>query len=293
MDHGSGKWLRLASEDFFGPCLRARNGRFVLAWRNADVVPKTGEVTRPGRFLLIDGEKVCVRGDVRRVLTASIAETGVFLIACGPQQIGDQQGTVYLIAPEGEILIKHRVGAWLGSSGISDDGDYAVCQATLGESPDEGGKLHFFDVEARSLAWKKKPETGWASRFELDTGKRILVAYYGGPGREHSYRYSFDGRCLDLDPWSEEQTRSRLRWLKERAAAHEILNAARRRLAEAGGGPGPNADQLLELLRLGLERPGSDRTHDEIRGLVDEIAGPGPHSQIEFKPIERGSAGQR
>jgi hypothetical protein len=270
----SGKWLRVVSESFFGPCVRSPNGRYVLAWRDSTIDPDTTKVTRRGMFILLDAGRIQVRGRVRKVLTASVSDPGIFLIACGPRRVGELEGTVYAIGPHGEPLVEHRINALLGPSAISSDGHFAVCQATNNDEDDsDSGKLHFFDVTARSLSWKRRPETGWASRYELDTGRGVLFAYNGTADPDRCYRYSFDGSCLDLERWERRRAEDRARWLQERASAYELLHVARRHLTAAtSDGAGENDDELLALLRRGLERRGSDRVHAQVRRLIDEIA---------------------
>ena len=219
----SGRWLRVISRDFFGPCVRSPNGRFTLAWRNASIDPASGRLTRPGRFLLVDGGKVLIQGEVRKVMSACVSDEGILLVACGPREPGNLESTIYVFGPDGHELIKHRVKAGLASSGISADGTVAVCQAGNNpQDPADSGMLHFFDLEARLLVWKKRPETGWAAWYRFDTANCVLAASRGS----QEYRYGFDGRCLDVERWGTGEAAARGQWLREHGDAFELAQGA-------------------------------------------------------------------
>ena len=197
----AGKWLRVVSEDFLGPCVRSPLGDFVLAWENAGVDRASGEVTKQGRWFLIRDERILIRGAARKVLAAAVSNPGTFLIACGPRNPGELAGTVYVVEPDGAVLIKESLTALPGPAAIADDGSHAVCQATLG--PPEGadtGLLILYDVERRKIAWRIEPPTGWASRLDLDSEDGVIIASYGTADRDGRYRYSFEGECLGAAP---------------------------------------------------------------------------------------------
>ena len=116
------KWLRIVSEDFFGPCVRAPLNDYTLAWENARVDRATGNVIRPGRWFLLRENKIAIRGRARRVLSAAVSNTGIFLIACGPRDPSELSGTVYLTEPGGGVLIKQRIDALPGPGAIAEGG---------------------------------------------------------------------------------------------------------------------------------------------------------------------------
>ena len=196
----SGRWLRVVSDDFFGPCVHSPNGRFTLAWDNARVETGDAGIARRGRFLLLEAGRIRVHGDMRTALTGCVSDAGTFLIGCGPKRAHRQEGTVYVISPRGKALIKHRINALLGASAISDDHCYAACQATTSDADNaDRGRLHFFDLKDGCLLWKKRVETGWPTRYEFDTLGRVLLAYCGPDGRDGCCRYAFDGSRLDSE----------------------------------------------------------------------------------------------
>ena len=184
----AGNRLRIVSEDFLGPCVRSPLGDFALAWE-------------PGRWFLMRDGRILIRGAARKVLSAAVSNPGTFLIACGPRKPGDLAGTVYLVEPDGSVLMKERLTALPGPAAIADDGSVAVCQATMG--PPEGadtGRLLLFDVRRREIAWRVAPPTGWASRLDLDSEEGVIVAGYGRGDGDGRYRYSLEGDCLGAEP---------------------------------------------------------------------------------------------
>ncbi len=88
----------------------------------------------------------------------------------------------------------------LGASAISDDHCYAACLATTSDADNaDRGKLHFFDLKDRRPLWKKRVETGWPTRYEFDTDRRVLLAHIGPDGRDGCCRYAFDGTRIDSE----------------------------------------------------------------------------------------------
>ena len=189
--------LRVVSEDFFGPCVRSPLGDYVLAWENARVDRTSGEVTRPGRWFLLQDQRIRIRGTARKVLCADLANPGTFVIACGPRRPGALEGTVYVVERDGSVLIKERLAALPGAAAIADDGSYAVCQATLGRPEgSDTGRLLLLDVDRRTVAWRLRPPRGWASRLEVDPRARVILAGLGPGGGGGCYRYSLEGDYL-------------------------------------------------------------------------------------------------
>ncbi len=195
------KWLRVVSEDFFGPCVRSPNGAFVLAWQNT-LRRATGNAARPGRFLLVQGQKILVRGVVRQALSGCVSDTGTFLIACGPRRHVDLESTLYAVRPDGSVLLKHRIKALAGPSAISADGSLAALQATDGDDSQDRGRLLLLDLRRRRLVWKKEPEAGWANRLAIDPARRAVLLGYGRDGSGPALLYGFDGNRLEagLEP---------------------------------------------------------------------------------------------
>lgn len=86
--------------------------------------------------------------------------------------------------------------------GLSEDGEYAVCQTAHNGEGDDGNKLFFFDLKDRKLVWKRAPETGWTKEYLFDKIQNILSLIYDNK----SFRYSFiNGTFIDFEQWEKER----------------------------------------------------------------------------------------
>jgi hypothetical protein len=193
----SSRWLRIVHEGFFGPRVRSPGGRFVLAWQNARPAGGPGGTPRPGRFLLLDGTTVLVRGAVRKALGGSVADTGTFLIACGPRRPGDFESTVYAVGPDGGVLLRHQIDALLCACAISPDGTIAAFQAGDGDSADVRGMLFVLDLTGRRLAWKNRPP-GWASTLRVDAQAGLIEGRFRCDGGPERFRYTLGGSAASV-----------------------------------------------------------------------------------------------
>ena len=68
--------------DFVGSYSRSPNGRFILAWRDANDAGTRGgaRANGHGRYILIDGDAIVAEGRVERPNDGKVADTGVFIL---------------------------------------------------------------------------------------------------------------------------------------------------------------------------------------------------------------------
>ncbi|WP_269850018.1 hypothetical protein [Methanosarcina horonobensis] len=82
-----------------------------------------------------------------------VSKLGVFIISDLTSK--GMYGVFNIINADGETLIRQRCRANLGSTGISDDGSFAVCQALESTSKSDSCKLFFFDIKNKKIVMEK------------------------------------------------------------------------------------------------------------------------------------------
>jgi len=261
-------WLTIDAIDYFGQYVRSPNGRYALSWVESPFIEDENGNTRkiPGKYLLLDGDKIILKGRMARPNDGVVSNVGVFAINDWTFSEG-LAGVLNVISPTGEALLKKRFRANLNNCGISSDGRFAVCQTCNSDYDAHSGMLFFFDVSNRKLLWKKAPETGWASGYEFDTQNKILYLCYEGLGK---YRYSFDGKCLDEERWRVEWRRKRL----ENPSGYDLLDIAEEKMKEVEAGDGCASDysEIESMLKRAAGMDVSPNTKAQIHRRLGEIA---------------------
>ncbi|AKB60845.1 tetratricopeptide repeat protein [Methanosarcina mazei] len=244
----SGHFLYMG--DFSGQFHQSPNGRFILAWK--DQYDK-------GSYILLDNGKIKLRTNMTRPNDGSISNSGVFVINDWTSQ--NMSGIFNIISPDGESLVKKRFKANLYNSGISEDGLFAVCQTARSDEESDSNKLCFFDVINRKLLWKKSPDTGWAKSYLFDTDNKILYLIYDG---NRTYRYTFDGDCIDLESFMSYRIYigGDTEFLKAADEWKEKLTAKNAAASEY--------DALIVSLNNGLKKFCSPCTQSKIHKLLGE-----------------------
>lgn len=208
----------------FGQGQRSPNGAYVLAWSDSDPSQRvTGARTCGlGRYLLVRGNEVLADGRLERPNDGKVADNGIFILNDW-LFTGELSGVFYAFRPNGHAIIQHRFEANLDKNGLSDNGEFAVCETCSSPSQD-GNKLFFFDLQTGTLVWGIRPQTGWASYFRFDVEQQLLGLGYRELG---IFNYSFKGEFLDAAQWEEAQI--------VRGSGVAVLEIARRRLEQHQG----------------------------------------------------------
>ena len=259
--------IEIPSIDLTGRYRRSPNGAYVLAWADFDPSGRVGGYRKSGygRYVLLHNGVIVASGQLERPNDGHVANNGTFVLSDG--LFGDVLGGYFCIfGSDGSQLVRHRFTANLFSSGISDDGTYAVCQLCNSDT-DDGGKLVFFDVVARRLLWKIQPETGWAQLYHFDAPKRTLGLAYRDLG---TFAYTFEGTFVDQQRWEEAQIRSGTGYAVL-AIARERCRVSAKPLSE------DDAAHLLHLIAVAAERlskyPKELAQAERLAGEVYEATG--------------------
>jgi tetratricopeptide (TPR) repeat protein len=149
-----------------------------------------------GKIALLKDEKVIFQDELERPNAGKVANNGTFII--NDWTIGEgSKGTFLAFASSGQQVIQHLFSANLYTNGLSDDGQYAICQLYQSETTDRN-TIALFDLESGKLLWQKVPETWVADAFEFDTeGNAINLVYENGT----KFKYSLSGEFLDKEKW--------------------------------------------------------------------------------------------
>lgn len=257
----------IPSLGFIGQACHSPDQTYLLAWADSDPSQRVSgyRTEGPGRFILIKGTEVLVQGRLERPNDGKVANTGVFVL--NDWLLGEGlKGVFCAFRPTGQPILRHRFEANLYNNGLSDDGDFAVCQTCASPAPD-GGKLTLFDLRTASPVSQTEPPTGWAVAYRFDVSRRLLGLEYRDLG---VFNYSFDGQFLDAVRWEQAQIAS--------GDGYHVLEIARRRL---DGYADPLDSQKASDLRAILETaesrlrdvPASRAMVERTRGEIAERLG--------------------
>ena len=184
------KFLNIEQLDFFGQFSRSSDSRYMLTWCEGF----TGERTL-GLYLLLDGNRVIVRGKMRRPNDGKVSNSGNFILNTWTGNGEKLSGTFYAFAASGEILVRKKFRANLNHNGISDDGRFAFCDTCTSDFEAHSDKTFVFDLETRTLL---STIDGRADgRHSFDSEHRILSFIDDKSAMER--RYTFEGIYLGAE----------------------------------------------------------------------------------------------
>lgn len=253
---------------YYGSYLRSENGRFILSWSTPDPFDPEGE---PGKYLLIDGDKIILRGRLKEPKDGKVSDRGIFIINDSMFQ-GDRVGTFYAFDANGQKLIQRKFNAELWENGISRGGQFAVCHTVtiVGKGVDY---LYFFDLGKRELIWKRELEMGPPHKFGFDVEKEILIVFFSN---DVTYRYAFNGTFLDSEKWKKDQSE---KWHKEPESPYEsrygygLYALATEKLAELGDKEVDisSCDEVISLMKQAIEKGVSENYQAMIHRRLGEL----------------------
>jgi len=277
----SDDWITIEEPSFSGQFRRSPNSRFILAWREENSADPIGWVVENGGFVLIDGEKIILRGTMRRPNDGRVANNGNFILSDWEESV------FYAYSPSGEMLSRKEFESAADLHGISDDGRWAVTEGyAKSEDPDEpdqeneedgdienapdslgallqlqnGGELWLFDLEQRTLRVHFKTHLRNPSQFRFDSEQQILHVSYE---KRVIHRYSFDGDFLDAETW--EKSRA------DYANGYQLVFAAEARLGVIQDTGIEAYAEVIKLLRRALGKGVSEFTQAKIQRHLGEI----------------------
>jgi hypothetical protein len=204
-----------------GRCVRSPNGRFALAWQDADR-SDSGQIRRRGRYLLLEHDRVVVDGGLPRPQDGRVADNGVFIFNDWgrPDQLS---GTFLAGRSNGETIVRATYNANLVYNGLSRDGRFAACFTANSGDENDSAVLTVFDLTEGQEIARWRPESGWPSSIEFPAPGEIGLAdpHLG------MFRYSLDGAFIDRGKWQQACLESDHYW--------HVLRIAEQSIDEANG----------------------------------------------------------
>lgn len=243
--------------DFVGSYSRSPNGRFVLAWRDANDAGTRGgaRANGHGRYILIDGDAIVAEGRVERPNDGKVADTGVFILNDWLFFSERLEGVFRAFQRDGAPILSRRFEANLYNNGLSEDGRFAACQTCNADS-DYGNKLTIFDLEAAAELASVTPESGWAKDYVFPADHQTIELIYGDDAR---FAYDLNGNFRD-----------RPRWIGAGLAKGDVY-LIQRLMAQARPTPEPSEQaQWIKGLTVALARGSEDL---RLRALAFKLRG--------------------
>jgi hypothetical protein len=194
------EFIEIRSRRFFGEGIKSPNGRFTLAWKDANNSGSVGghRLGGKGRYLLIDGKGVLAQGAIDRPNDGKVANNGTFIL--NDWGFGDELGGVFwAFDRSGKNLVNRRFEANLFNCGLSADGAVAVCQTCNAYEGEDGSKLTIFDLRTGVEVASWIPVSGWADFYAFPKPGVIQLGYT----KLGLFSYAWDGEFIDRERWQE------------------------------------------------------------------------------------------
>lgn len=195
----TGRLIFINGRDFVGAYSRSPNGRYLLAWRDANDAGTRGGARSNGhgRFILIEDEAIVAEGRVERPNDGKVADNGVFILNDWLFFSERLEGVFLAFQRDGAPILSRRFEANLFNNGLSADGRLAVCQTCNADGID-GNKLTIFDLEAPAELASVTPESGWARDYVFPADHQTIELSYDDDIR---LAYDLNGTFLDRPRW--------------------------------------------------------------------------------------------
>jgi hypothetical protein len=194
------EFIDIPSRRFFGESIKSSNGRFTLAWRDANESGSQGGARSKGKgkYIVLAGKDVIAQGAVARPNDGKIANDGNFILndwGFG----GGLQGVFLAFDRSGKPLVKRRFEANLFNNGLSVDGSTAACQTANAYEGEDGSKLTIFNLRTGVEVGSWIPASGWADFYAFPAEGVIQLGYT----KLGLFSYGLDGTFLDAGKWQE------------------------------------------------------------------------------------------
>lgn len=185
------EFISIYDINFFGPCHKSSNNEYLVASMEGDWTSK-----KAGLVILILNDEIIFRTNPERPNDVKVANNGNFIV--NDWLFTDSlKGIFFAFDKMGNVLIQKSFNANLHDNGISEDGNFAVCQ-TCNSNNEDSSILTIFDLTEKKVLSQFVPITGWAKDYNFDIiNNRIHLLYNNG----ECYRYDLSGTLLDKEKW--------------------------------------------------------------------------------------------
>jgi len=269
----TGSLVFINGRDFVGSYSRSPNGRFLLAWRDANDAGTRGGARSSGhgRYILIEDDVIVAEGRAERPNDGKVADNGVFILNDWLFFSERLEGVFLAFQKDGAPILSRRFEANLFNNGLSSDGRLAACQ-TCNADGNDGNKLTIFDLQAGVERASVSPESGWARDYVFPSDHQTIRLSYEGDAQ---YAYDLDGRFVD-----------RPRWIAAGLAKGDVY-LIQRLMTQAGETPAPSEEaSWIQGLTVALAKASDDprlrALAFKLRGLCHDRAGAADAALVDF-----------
>lgn len=189
-----GDFIEIEEIGLFGQYDISANKKYIIVYKDGHY---ENDKYIKGEYAFIKNNNLVIHKKMPRPNDGKVANNGNFII----NDWGNSEklsGTFYTLNESGNIIIKKKFKANLYNNGLSNNGEFAVCQMANSPHEEYSSKLFLFDLEKGKLINSFVPKTGWADNYSFDIKNNELVLIYKD---ENSYRYNFNGKLLDKEKW--------------------------------------------------------------------------------------------
>lgn len=193
-------FITIKSIDYFGLYEKSKDGNWLISWRDKSQGKSNGE------YLLYDLAKneIATRGKLERPNSGHVANNGTFTIEDWMNS-NSLIGTFNVFSSTGESLFKETLQANILNSGISTNGELAVCQTANNPNGDDGSVMLAVNVKTNSRLFKIHPEIGWADGYDFDEEKQLIKVVVNSVGK---FSYDSNGNFIDAKKYIEARLNS-------------------------------------------------------------------------------------
>ena len=184
--------------------------------------------------MLINENKIILKGSVQRPNDGKVANNGNFVIADWLFS-GDLNGIFYVFDIEGRFIIQHKVNANILNTSISPSGNYAIFQTANNNEDEDGNKLFLFKLNPINLLWKLSPPF-WATNYIFDEENGILKLEHDN---REIYKFSFNGEFLDQEKFNADRLKL--------ATGYELLTIAKEKYVDLQN-KNASSEKYLEII---------------------------------------------
>lgn len=247
----SERLITIDAIDFVGQFARSPSGQFRLIWsdRNPEGTIGGYRTEGHGRWALLEHDRLICEGRLERPQDGKVANDGTFIL--NDWMLGEGlKGQFVAFRRDGTAILARDIAANLMSNGLSNDGQFAICQTANAPGSADSCFYMLFDLTTAVEIARWEPETGWADGYEFDTVARQVFLTRRDAER---VGYHFGGTMIDRESWQ-----------ARRVAAGDLIVI---RLLLADASQVRNADFVARII-AGLYRAAQDNdVHVRARAL--------------------------
>jgi hypothetical protein len=247
----SERLITIDALDFVGQFAKSPNGQFRLIWsdRNPEGTIGGYRTEGHGRWALLEHDRLICEGRLERPQDGKVANDGTFIL--NDWMFGEGlKGRFVAFRRDGTVILSRDIAANLMSNGLSNDGQFAICQTANAPGSPDSCLYMLFDLTTAAEIARWEPETGWADGYEFDTVARQVLLIRRDAER---VAYRFDGTMINREGWQ-----------ARRVAAGDLI-VIRSLLADASH---VHDDDFVARIIAGLDRAAQDYdVHARARAL--------------------------